>query len=496
MSMTNRNKQNDKQQDKSNVRFLLESIERIYNLCQDVLNTYAQKALMLSLVIEAHMLLLKLRVMRERWQYHLPFKEASKVDFEYWGGVIKKMGQSFDPSETNENREPISEYCPSKHFLLDLYDALPENTGADGYIPYYKETNITRFLTTQNRMRQDITDQWLSYYKQRFSDHVVSDLEAVEGLELSFLRDDDEAIADACHDVLSDLSEELYKLSDLTEPDIQPEHFARLAERVFNEKDYAGREARKSASRDVKEWKNKTPKRRRDVTRKGEIEASVRIIRDMHYGKLLAEYIGEDYEINGHYEGLGQFLHRVRKHITPDDLSDLMEQLYRIRCFREDKEMETAAEDAKVAATVTSTQADPSLPAQVPQRPKLDSFFNKKLSGDADVTSSFYDILHRCERYMYGRFTDEEKLRTDTKMYKKWKWNHMRVAFEKVGFIEEGTAKQYFADFIEKVFPYHKSDTVIRSGIQRYNNESAPGFDKIVKEIIYEFKDVIEMIKG
>lgn len=493
MSMTTNNPQDDKYSDKSNVRFLLESIERIYHLCQDVLNTYAQRALMLSLVIEAYMLLLKLRVMRERWQYHLPFKEACKVDFEEWGWKIKRMGQSLDASE-NDGNEPISEYCPSKHFLLDLYDTLPENTEAGGYNPYYKETVISRFLAAQDKMRRDITDQWQSYYKQHFSDHVVADLEQTEGLELSLLRDDDEAIIDACHEVLLDLSEELYKLSDLVEPDIQPEHFVRLAERVFYEEEYAGREARKSARHDVKEWKNKTPKRRKDVSRKGEIEASVKIISEMRYGPLLAEYIGDDYEINGHEEGLGQFLHRVRKHITARDLADLMEQLYRIRYFRENKELEDAAEAAKlsaatVAAAPEKTKSSSSL---IPQRPRLDSFFKKALAGDVDAVSSFYDILHRTERYMNGRFTDEEKANLDTAMYRKWKWNHLRVAFEKAGFIEKNTAKQSFAEYIGKVFPYHTSQAVIRS-IQRHN-ENASGFDTIVNEIVFEFKDIMEMI--
>lgn len=495
MSTTKTQQQNDKRQDKSNVLSLLKSIERIYNLCQDVLNTYAQRALMLSLVIEAYMLLLKVRVMRERWQLHLPFKEACKVKFDKWGKKIEKMGRSFSDSENSEDSEPIDEYCPSKHFLLDLYDSLPENTEEEGYSPYYKETNINRFLAAQDQMRQEIADQWQSYYKQRFSDHVVNKLGEEEGLDLDILRDDDEDIADACHEVLLDLSAELYKLHDLIEPDIQPEQFVRLADRVLYESDYAGREARKSARHDVKQWKNKTPKSRREVTRKGEIDTSIHLISDMPYGPLLAEYIGEDYEIKGHSEELGQFLHHVREDISIQHLTDLMEQLYRIRFFRESKEIEDAAKAAKLAAeTAKATEGDtqPSTTA-IPERPKLDRFFKKELSGDADATSFFYDILHRTERYMNDRFTDEERKNKDTVMYKKWKWNHLRVAFEKLGFIEEGTPKESFAKYIEKVFPNQTAEAVKRS-IQRYK-ESAFGFDKIVDEIVIEFGDVKEMIE-
>lgn len=487
--MTEQLQRNDNLQDKSNVLFLLQSIERIYHLCQDVLNTYARTSLMLSLAIEAHMLQLKLRVMRERWQYHLPFKEACKVDFEDWGRKIKKMAKSFDPTETTESNEPVSEYCPSKHFLLDLYDTLPENTDDKDYQPYYKETTIRHFLASQEKMRKEMTELWNTYYKQAFSDFVVSDLEKDEGLDLSLLKDDDEDISDTCFKVLTILSEELFKLSDLSEPDILPEHFSRLAERVFYEAEYTGQAARKSARHDVKEWKNKTPKSRQEVTRKEEIETSIKIINEMRYGHLLAEYIGEEYEIKDHSESIGQFLHRVRKHITSNELGDLMEQLYRIRYFREIKEQEEAAEAAKRNEVTEETRrSDGPSALQTPQRPKLDRFFNQKLSKDVDAVCSFYDLLHRTERYMYGRFTAEEKNSLDTKMYKQWKWNHLRVAFVKSGLIDRDTAKQAFAEFIVKVFPYYKKDTIVR-GIQRYN-ETSPGFDKIVEEIIYEFKDV------
>lgn len=489
MSTTKKRPQSDSQQDKSNVLSLLQAIERIFHLCQDVLNNYTQTALALSLTIEAHMLLLKLRVMRERWQYHLPFKEACKVDFEEWGRKVEKMSRYFNALEDDDSEE-ISEYCPSKHFLLDLYDVLQENPEKEDHHPYYKETVISKFLAMQDQIRQEITETWVTYYKDLFSDQVLSHLEAEKHLDLDLLRED-YALGFACRDVLRDLSEELYKLSDLTEPDIQPEQFVRLAERVFSESDYAGQKARKSARHDVKEWSNSTPKRRRESTRRDEIEASVKLISEMHYGKQLAEYIGEDYEIKDHYEGLGQFLHHVRKYISVDDLADLMEQLYRIRFFRESKELEDAALAAKVAAATSQDAADTSSP-KIPQRPKLDYFFKKELSDDEEAVSSFYDVLHRVERYMNGRFTKEEKSQLDTMRYRQWKWNHLRMAFEKSGFIQEATPKQYYAEYIEKVFPYTTVEAVKRS-IQRYN-ECADGFDAIVKEIIDEFQEVREMI--
>ena len=89
--MTNRKTLADRQQDKSTVLSLLESIERIYLSCQSVLNTYSQTTLMLSVAIEAQMLLMKLRMMKDRWRCHLPFKEASTVDFYDWGKKVEEM---------------------------------------------------------------------------------------------------------------------------------------------------------------------------------------------------------------------------------------------------------------------------------------------------------------------------------------------------------------------------------------------------------------------
>ena len=89
--MTKRRQTNDVQQDKSDIMSILSAIEQIYNLCQSVLNTHAQTALMLSLTIETQMLLLKLQAMRERWQYHLPFKEACEVNFGKWSTKVERM---------------------------------------------------------------------------------------------------------------------------------------------------------------------------------------------------------------------------------------------------------------------------------------------------------------------------------------------------------------------------------------------------------------------
>lgn len=493
--MTKRRQPNDVQPDRGDVLSLLKAIERIYNLCQEVLNTYTQTSLMLSLVIEAQMLVLKLKVMRRRWQYHLPFKEASKVKFDDWSHRVEKMAAGFADT-AKEEEEPISEYCPSKHFLLDFYALLPEVTTTDGYTPYYEETVTSRFLVNQERIRQQITERWSSCYKQRFSDLVAEEIRNGHGLELQPLHDDNEVIRKACHDILMRLSNELSLLNDLQEPDIQPDQFARLADRVFAENDYKGRQARDSARRDVKEWKNKTPKGLLEQSRKGEIDTSMKLIEELTYGSQLADYIGDDLDIKGHSEGVGQFLHRVRKNISTEELNGLMEQLYRIRYFRENKEQEEKADAAKAAeanAQTAKMNAAPKL-SQKPLHPQLPYFFKEALSENAEAVAVFYQLLHQTERYMSGRLDEDEKSKVNVNAYKLWKWNHLRVAFEKAGFIEKDTPKKYFAEFVHEVFPYLKAESVTRS-IQRYS-ESKSGFDRIANDVVKEFAAVVTAMQN
>lgn len=501
--MTRKRQTTDAMPDKGNVLSLLKALEHIFDLCQDVLNTYSKTSLMLSLAIESQMLLMKLQVMRERWKYHLPFKEAGKVKFGEWSRKAAKMASRF-ADKARDSEEPISEYCPSKHFLLDFYCLLPENAESKDYIPYYKETATSRFIVNQERIRKQIAERWKSFYKQRFSDLVAQELRQSRGFDLQQLHDNSEDIRTACHDILMQLSEELSLLNELQEPDIQPDQFARLADRVFSESDYEGRQARDSARRDVKTWRNKTPKRRLEQSRKDEIETSIKIIEEQRYGRLLAEYIGDDFDIKGHSEGMGQFLHHVRGDITATELTDLMEQLYRIRLFRENKEQQEKTDAPQSMAAPSSTSdADGVIPLKektgketvgmLPQRPKLPYFFSEALSEDKEVTSLFYDVLHRTERYMNGRLSEEEKSEAGIKPYKKWKWNHLRVAFVRSGFIEKDTPKQHFANFIHSVFPYQKEASVIRS-IQRYN-ENVNGFDRIVRDITKEFEEVKMMAR-
>ena len=81
----------DNLSDNSDILSILESIETMFDVCRKVHNSYTQASLMLSITTEAEMLLLKLRVMQDRWKTHLPFKEASTIDFYRWATKIEQM---------------------------------------------------------------------------------------------------------------------------------------------------------------------------------------------------------------------------------------------------------------------------------------------------------------------------------------------------------------------------------------------------------------------
>ena len=66
MSIPFKKQNTDKKQDKSDVLSLLMVIKRMFEMSQEVLNTHSQTALMLSVTLEAQMLLMKLQVMKER----------------------------------------------------------------------------------------------------------------------------------------------------------------------------------------------------------------------------------------------------------------------------------------------------------------------------------------------------------------------------------------------------------------------------------------------
>ena len=487
----------DKQQDKSDVLSLLLSIESMFVACQNVLNSYTQTTLMLSISLETQMLLMKLRVMKDRWSVHLPFKEACTIDFYDWGKKVKTMSQKLGMIDNDEDSsEPLTEYCPSKHFMLDLYEMLPESASASGSPAHYRETNIPRFIADEEKIRRQISRNWDSY-KRMLSDVVAEKVGERIGNVLEPVVEQNVQIKVVCAEVLQQLSVELYQLDEMSYRTISRDMFARLAERVTEEQEYGGRKAQSSARHYVEDIKNKTPDQDWERLREEEIKMSIEIIGEMKYGRRMFDHLGRDCNIKGNHHKLGKCLYSIRKDIEKQELYDLIEQLYRIEFLREDKEQQEAARAEAVMATATNSKDAQAVyekrRVSAPQRPRLPLFFMPCLLDSESATRKFYDVLHHCGFYIGRTLLEHEKRDKEIRIYESWKWKHLREAFIKLGFIKADSTKKGFAEFLESVFPYLTSDNVKRGFNSRGGYEDKDAFNRIVVDIMVEFQPVKDM---
>ena len=488
--MTKNSHSNDKVKDRSDVKSILETIETMYDTCQNVLNTYTQTSLMLAISIEAEMLLMKLSVMKERWNYHLPFKEACSVDFYDWGKKIEKMSLSFvGPDEIGDSGEALSEFCPSKHFMLDLYTLLSENAATEGTSAYYRELDIQKLVNSQEKILKQITKKWPDY-KVKFSDLVANEVNRHIGGILQPIADRSFSVQMTCYEVLKQLSAVLYELYDMPKGVIQRDQFARLADRVVNEQEYGGRKAQQSAGRDVKDLKNTTPEDEWEQRREGEIQASIEFINELKYGRQVFSFLGRNYDINGRYAGLGKFFNRIRRDISTEELPLLIEQLFRIKYLLEDQRQTEMTENTVKPMDTMASPASQKVEVEL-QTVELPTFFVHDLRVNKEATALMLKLLRASGQFMGRNLTKQEK-EGPGKAYAKWKWNHLLKAFTELGMIDDGTTQTEFASFLALVLPGRKTANILQSiyrNCDKMNNNTLAD----VKDL---FMPVITMITG
>ena len=501
MSMTNKKLSSDKPQDRSNVLSLLNSIDGMCDACQYVLNTYTQTTLMLAITTEAKMLLMKLQVMKDRWNYHLPFKEACGVDFYDWSKRFDEVSRWMRGNdESGKPAESIPEYCPSKHFMLDLYTLLPENKPAKGTAAYYTETNATKLIAFQEKNRKHIAKNWKDY-RPKFSDLVIDALEdKAIGEMLRPLAKQNSAICMSCSEVLQQLSKVLAELHDMPKGEIDNDQFTLLAERVVNEP--KGVKAQNMALRDFNTMKNTTPEDEWPHRRDDEIKATSELLGEMKYGGRLYRFLGNTYIINGHYAGFGRFLNSFRKEICEEELNNIIELLFRIQYLREDMEHQESAEleeakpDEPIATAKDALSVYQRRKASSPHRPTFSYIFTDALVGNMDAINKYYEILHHCGFYIGRTLLSKEKKDKETKRYEGWKWMHLREAFVKLGILRSDNTKKGFAEHLAKVFPFLTEDSVLRglNGRSVYKNKAMD--ERIVSDIVEEFGPVKELLEN
>lgn len=490
----------DNRTDKSDILSILESIETMFEVYQKVLNIYTQTSLMLSMTTEAEMLILKLQVMQERWEIHPPFKEAISVNFYEWSRKIENMAKAIGGVEASGDEGfSIDEYCPSKHYLLDLYECLDESPSHNGSLPYYAESNVTKFIAEQTRMRNKLARKWKEYQSQ-FSDLVPKELEEHLGGVYKPLAEGGVTIKMTCHTVLRDLSVALYNLYDTTHVRMNGDQFARLAERVFEEEDYGGSQVKSNVEHEVNELKNSTPEDQWEARREEELRVSIDLVKYLKLESKVFNYLGRDKTMLDNPAGMGRFLWSVRHNISRSDLNNLFELLYRIAYLSKDRELQTVVEQS---ATPEQPQPEPKdaegvyrkRKATTLQKPSLPKFFNEKLASNETAVDCFYETLHHCGFYIGRTLLPTEKKDAEQRCYEGWKWSHLREAFIRLDFFKADSSKKGFAEYLADVFPYLSATNIQRGFNSRGGYVDTNATCRIIKEMVNEFEDVVDVMK-
>ena len=466
--------------DSSDVKSLLDTIDQLYRVSCSVLNDHTQTSLRMAIAIEAQMLLSKLQVMNRRWKIHLPFKEASQVDFYKAYERMAKISSEMAETATDDASRKFSRYCPSKHFLLDLYSVLSAEDG-DRSKPYYEDTDVNRFVEQQNVMQTVVTDNWKEYVT-RVSDKSVADLSARGEAEIE-ISYDAQFVQTICCNVLNELSEELYAINlRLTSP-ITRKEFARLADRILIEEEYGGRFAFLKAKAKVTTWMNKTPYDRIEAERDEQIAACIEDIGKTRYGGLFTQNVKIYKDFNDQRDSFGKFLFTVRDRITKEELSQLFELVFRIHHLRNlpSQNEQDGDDDAEDQHKPSATEG--------PSKPELPVEFSQNFRGNDEAVAKFYELLHKCGPYI-NRPKKKNVDSSPAAKFATWKWGHLRNALVRLKLLSSKVSFPTFSKFIHTVFPDRSEESIYRA-LYRVDEETS---SSIVSDVIKYFQPVSDIV--
>lgn len=475
---------NDKHEDTSDVLSLLQTIDHLYRVSCSVLNDHTQTSLRMSIAIEAQMLLSKLQAMNRRWRIHLPFKEACQVDFFKWSERMSLISHEMEESATADAQRRFEMFCPSKHFLLDLYAVLTDKDDRKEK-PYYEETDVTKFLERQELMHIYVADRWKEYVTE-VSDKTIEDLAAHGGADI-ILSADASFVRTVCCKVLEELSEALYALNQRLTTPISRKDFARLADRIRIERDYGGHFAFLKAKAKVNTWRNNTPYDRIESERDELIQSTIEEIRKTRYGGLFMQNINIYSDYSSQKASFGKFLFSVRERITKEELSQLFELIFRIHHLRQvtDKDEQETEDEADTNGESSVL----SLSSSTPVNPPLPEEFSQNFRHNPEAVAKFYELLRKAGPYIgihKKSAGDDEKSK-----YMGWKWFHLKDALVHLKLLISDVSVNTFAYYINKVFPDRSYDSVKRA-LYRTDREN---YHAITGNIVRYFQPVADIVK-
>lgn len=476
---------NDTKHDSADVLSLLQVIEQLYIASRRVINSHSAVAILLSMSVELQTLLIKLQAMHRRWSVHLPFKEASTVEFPMWSSKAAQMAEIIAKGDCRYCMDADND-IPSCHCLVDLYDqAIRQSADTTGADAPEIETDAMQMLNRRSKTQEALRgcrEQCVEAITQM----VTSRIFANHPLDLTTLGDLQKART-VSSSLLIELSGLLQQMHDQLVKYINAQDYERLADRILFEAEYEGQDARREAREAVVNWRNGVPVKNLESERLAQIEKVKEAIRKTRHGVKLEQYVDLDDDFQKQRSEFGRFLFNRRREISREELRQLILLVYSVYYYQQDMHQAIGSTDS-VAPDLSNIPSD--ITDSIPDFPPLPADFCAQLRNSQAATMRFYRILFRVEPFVNsGKPKDctEEQLAH----YKDWTWCYLQTAFEQLGFLPKGSNKTNLARFIHTVFPHRSEGSVNRSLCRNTN----PNSHNIVSDIVKEFQPVTELWK-
>ena len=477
--LTKANSAIDKSADSCDLLSMLDVIRQLYAVSRIVLNSHSAAAILVSMAVEVQTLLTKLRAMRQRWEVHLPFKEASTVDFVDWSKWAAQLATAIRTADSRICLTSMT--APSCHSLLDLYHEATR-TEAEGQetTDLTEPKQLLQYNTTMQAalagQRETCMDTISRFVAGRFAD--VHDIDISGFCDLTMVRT-------ACSDLLSQLSKELDLMHEQQVKIFSAKDYERLADRILYESEYEGQSARREARDAMHNWRNGVPVGKLEESRREQIEHTKEEIRHTKHGVKLEQYVNLDANFSSQRSEFGRFLFNRRRDITRTELRQLIFLVYCVYYYQTD-----ALQEADKPMAVMSASA-----SDEPEKcPPLPVEFMQRLRDSQAAVNCLYRILRRVEPYINNSGAGVEGSTPELcAKYKDWTWYHLQAAFEHetLGFLPKNSSKTAFANFIHSIFSHRSVDSVQRS-TYRNNNVNSPN---IVEDVVKEFQPVLSLVK-
>ena len=476
-SMTKATTPHDNNTDSSDLLSMLDVIEQLYGVSRMVISSHSATAVILSLAVEVQTLLTKLKAMRQRWTVHLPFKEASSVDFIEWGNRMKQLSANVKAADSRNCLNP-AHGRPSCHCLLDLYQQAAEASA--GKSEEDDMTDPIQLLKHHTAIQAELTAQ-RKECMESISLLISGHLAKRKGLNVAGLSDLD-TVRSSCSALLAELSEELFLLHEQQVKLITPAQYERLAERILFETVYEGQIARREARDFMHNWRNGVPAGKLEESRQEQMEKTKEEIRHTKHGVKLEQYVNLDGDFYAQRSEFGKFLFNRRRDITRAELRQLIYLVYCVLYFQTDAKQE-AERLAGISATAEDAPAEGKL--------ELPVEFKQTLRDSQPAVDLFYKILRRVEPYINksgASVPDSTPELCDH--YRDWGWYHLLTAFEQLDFLPKNSSKSAFSKFINSKFP-HRTDQSVYRDLYRNSSVNDPN---IVADVVKEFEPVKSLI--